>query len=96
MPRAPLLAIPPERQSSRKRANVNYDEASTYATLPIRTTQDDVKQIPISDVLVEDYDSDDNVVEPETDDEDDSQFRSRPKLAPSNVQKWKLAELMRR
>lgn len=66
--------------------------------LPIRipqTSTHDQKHV-LAPPFDEDYDSDDNVVEPETEDEDDSQFRSRPKLPPSSVQKWKLADLMRK
>jgi hypothetical protein len=102
MPKAPV--IPPERQSSRKRANVNYDETAAYtlahANLPIRPQHSsaklrpDQKHVPTAPPIDEDYDSDENVVEPETEDEDDSQFRSRAKLPPSSVNKWKLAELM--
>lgn len=85
------VVIPPERQSTRVRAAVNYNEsAPTFGILPHVAAQLDAKQSVVDD----DEDDEEYIGVNASEDEDDSGYRPRPKLSPATVQKWKLSELM--
>jgi len=98
MARRPSLTptIPPERQSSRKRAAVNYNEAAIAGLIPEQTF--DVKyELPLRPR--DDIDEEDDAgfgVESDDEEVDDGLFHSRKKLLPAAVRRWNLAELMRK
>jgi len=90
-----MPVIPPERQSSRKRAVVNYNEAA-IAEQTAGYLADVKLELPIR--AREDLDeAEDAGFEAESDEEvDNGLFHSRKKLLPAAVRRWNLSELMRK
>jgi len=103
MPPRGHVTIPPERQSARRRANVNYNEASIdYETNA--ETNTNTKRLPggyqpppiVSQAaeVDEDWEAAEEAEAEEGDDDDGTRFQSGPCLPPSVVQRWKLVDLM--
>jgi len=104
MPPRGHVTIPPERQSARRRTNVNYDEALTdYETNAGANTNakrlpggyQPPPVIPQATEVDEDWEAAEEAeAEAEEEDDDGTQFKSGPCLPPSVVQRWKLVDLM--
>jgi len=100
MPPRGHVTISPERQSARRRTNVNYNEAShdyeTNASANVRRNPDGYQPPPPEAAQATEVDEDWEAAEEAEEgvDDDSTQFVSGPCLPPSVVQRWKLVDLM--
>lgn len=93
-------SIPPERMSTRVKARVSYggnepQKSTPFALRPVPSKRRTLVQtLPPATVKQEDeVEEDAEHNSSESDDQDDSTFKSRTRLPASSVQRWKLAEL---